>query len=373
MQLNNKKNKAIKKTKASLLVSVLLQILLVGVITGALWYVLNLLKSTSFLPIDKNFMLFAVFITQAIGILTCIFGLVSALYTSKDNSIIFTLPARPTEIFISRLIVFYISEFMKNLYFIIPLLVSFGVLFKFGVWYFLSVVLYTFLFPLIAVLIGAVVSLPLMYVIKFLKRYPYIKFALIAISATLVMWLVVYITKIIPRPLRLLAIYGQFTTWLKQSIITVNKFSLFYQNLVDSMMSQNVVINLVIIVSIVLGLMLLTIAITFAYFEIVSQNFEFSSGKRKKGKNKPTKSTYITFVKRELLLSVKCASINQQFLVCCFFAVCFVYHQSVFRCNQHIIAWQHFYHHNQHCNWTYIANRFKHNERNSNNKRRCRI
>lgn len=305
MQLKNKRNKRLKKTKTSLLVNVLLQILLIVVISGVLWFVFDLMKSMSFLPIDKNFMMFAVFITQALSILSCVFGLVHSLYSSRDNSIIFSLPARPTEIFISKLIVYYISEFVKNLNFIIPFLVSFGIVLKLGIWYFLTVLINVFMLPLIAVVISAVISLPLMYVRKLIKRFPYIKFVLIAIAVSLVMWLVVYITQIIPRPLRLLAIYGQFTAWLKQAIINANTFSLFYKNIVEIMFSNQIWLNLLIVSLILIGFMLLTLAITFAYFNIVSQSFEFSSIRRKKGKNNPIKSTYLTFVKRELLLSVR--------------------------------------------------------------------
>lgn len=305
MQLKNKKGRKVKKTKTNILVYVLLQILLIGVLTGVLWFVITLMKDTNFLPIDSNFMLFTLFITQILSILTCIIGLVQSLYSSKDNTIIFSLPARPTEVYISKLIVYYISEFIKNLNFIIPFLLSFGIALNLGVWYYFTVILNIFLLPLFAVLIGAVVSLPIMYISKLIKRFPYTKFILVSSIVAAIMWLLVFITNIIPRPLRILAIYGQFTQWVRTMILQVNSYSMFYNNIMQIMLGTNFWWNFLIVLLILLGFMGLTIAITLTYFKIVSQNFEYSSKNRKKGKNKVTKNTFLTFIKRELLLNIR--------------------------------------------------------------------
>ncbi len=303
IQLKNKKK--IIKTKVSVLVSVLLRILILGVMSALLWYALNFLQKGSFFPVDKNLLLCLLFLTQALSIFTCIFGLVSSLYWSKDNTIIFTFPARPTEVFISKLTVFYISEFLKNLFFLIPFLISFGIILKMSFAYFFLVILSTFFLPLIAVLIGAILSLPLMYLGKLIKRFPFLKLILIAIIIGLVMWLLVYITQIIPRPLRILALFGQFTTWLRNSIISINNYSLFYYNIVQIFNQQAVWTNILIVFSIFVGLLLLTIAITFAYFSIVSQTFEHSTTKRKVGVNKVSKNTFVTFIKKELRLTFR--------------------------------------------------------------------
>ena len=107
MQLKNRKNRK-AKTKTSTSISIIIQVAVCILITVALYLILNYLNELGILPIDTNFFLFLLFITQAISIIACVFGLANILYMEKDNTVIFSLPARPAEIFISKLLVFYI-------------------------------------------------------------------------------------------------------------------------------------------------------------------------------------------------------------------------------------------------------------------------
>lgn len=304
IQLKNKKNRK-QLTKTNILIAVVVRVLAVVAVTGGLWFVLDFFKKAGLLPINQDLLLFILFVTQFISIITCVIGLVNTLYSSKDNSIIFSLPAKPTEIYISRLIVFYISEFMKNLYFLLPFLLSFGIILKLPFGYYLFVLINIFTLPLISVLIGAIVSLPIMYIGKLTKRFPIIKLILSLIVIGLAVWLLIYITNRIPRPLKLIAIYGQFFTWVKGVIAKVNSISTFYYNIVNLMLLQNVFVNLLIYLAILLGTILINIGLTIAYFDLASQSFEYAIKKTKKAENKVMKNTFATFIKKELLLNFR--------------------------------------------------------------------
>lgn len=304
MQLKNRKNRK-AKTKTSTSISIIIQVAVCILITVALYLILNYLNELGILPIDTNFFLFLLFITQAISIIACVFGLANILYMEKDNTVIFSLPARPAEIFISKLSVFYITEFKKNLFFLVPFFIAFGLALKLGVVFYIFIIFMTFLLPFIPVFIGAIASLPLMYFKKLLKKIPILKIILTLIIASLVIWLLVYITSIIPRPLKIVAIYDKFFAFLKDFIISVNVYSTIYEIIANVMLSINFWINLLLFVAILVGLAGLTIGIAFLYFKIASQNFENSFKPKKSQNNTPSKNTFFTFVKKEIILNLR--------------------------------------------------------------------
>ncbi len=305
MQLNNMKNKTQVKSKGSKLVSVLLEILAVAFITLVLNYFLNTIKSFHLFEIDFNLLLFVLFITQYIGILTTTFGLAKSLYESNDNSIIFSLPARSWEIYLSRLAIFYRSELHKGLYFVIPFFVAFGLSLKLQMVFFIWTALFAFLLPLITVLISAILSLPLMIYKRLSKRFPIIKLIVVLTLAGLIMWILYTITTHIPKPLNILAIYDKFSESLNNFIATADGYSLFYLNIVKIFFNQEVLKNVGIILGIILVLGLLVAANTFAYYGIVSNNIDQTNKGRRKTANKVTKNTFWAFTKKELKLQFR--------------------------------------------------------------------
>ena len=204
LQLKNKKNK--NKNRINTSISIIIQVSISLLMILGLYFLLNYIKYLAILPIDSNFFLFMLFITQAVGILTCVFGLANFLYLSKDNSVIFSLPASPFEIFVSKLTVYYITEFKKNLFFLVPFFLAFGIVLKLNVLFYILIIFMIILLPFLPVLIGAIFSLPLMYIKKLFKKIPALKIIFSFIIAGLIIWLLIYITQIIPRPLRILAI-----------------------------------------------------------------------------------------------------------------------------------------------------------------------
>ena len=306
MQLNNMKNKTQVKTKSSKLVSVLLEILAIAFITLVLYYFLNTIKSYYLFPIDQNLLLFVLFITQYIGILTTTFGLSKSLYESRDNAIIFSLPARSNEIYISRLTIYYLSELHKSLFFIIPFFVAFGVVMKLELVFFMWTAIFAFLLPLITVLIAAVLSLPLMIYKRLSKRFPIIKLIVVLGLAGLVMWILYSITKRIPRPLNILAFYDIFAKKLALFIANTNEYSLFYKNIINIFFDIKLSHNFVMIISLIVALMVVVLINTLTYYAIVSNSIDQSARRKKKVyKNKVTKNTFWTFTKKEFKLQFR--------------------------------------------------------------------
>ena len=304
MQLKNRKNRK-ARTKSSTSISIIIQVAVCLLMTVALYFVLNYLNNLAILPIDTNFFLLMLFITQAISIIACVFGLTNVLYMEKDNNVIFSFPARPAEVFISKLSVFYITEFKKNLFFLIPFFIAFGIVLKLSFTFYIFVLFMIVLLPFIPVFIGAIISLPLMYIKKLFNKVQVLKIIFSLIVAGLVIWLLIYITSIIPRPLNLLAIYDKFFVFLKDLIISINQYSTLYEIVANMMLGINVFVNILIFLAIIVGLAGITIGIAFLYFKIASQSFETAFKPHKKQKNIVSKNTFIAFVKKELLLNVR--------------------------------------------------------------------
>ena len=304
LQLKNKKNKK-AKTKTSTTVSIVLQVAICFLMIIGLYFLLDYIKQLAILPIDSNFFLFMLFITQAIGVLTCVFGLANFLYLSKDNTVIFSLPASPSEIFISKLAVFYITEFKKNLFFLLPFFIAFGIVLKLNFLFYIFVAFMIFLLPFLPVLIGAIFSLPLMYIKKLFKKYSILKIITILLIAGLVMWGIIYLVQIIPRPLRILAIYQKFFIFIKDTIISINQFSTIYQVIANIMLNNNIFINILIFLAIFISLVGVCIGIAFAYFKIASQSFEYATKTKKHKNNEPIKNTFWVFVKKEIILNIR--------------------------------------------------------------------
>ncbi|MGN1067204.1 MAG: hypothetical protein ACI4QH_05290, partial [Candidatus Fimimonas sp.] len=120
---------------------------------------------------------------QIMAIVTCSIGLSEALFVSADNKVLLTLPASSTEIFLSKLILFYVFELKRNVTFALPLFLAYGLV-NGAVWYYyLWLVVCFLLISFVPVAIGAVLSIPLMYFANFVKRVKALQFVLMTAVA----------------------------------------------------------------------------------------------------------------------------------------------------------------------------------------------
>ena len=111
-------------------------------------------------------------------------SLVNTLYKAKDNAMLFVYPVKPEEIFISKLLVKYIREIKKALFFIVPFLIAFylqektltdgaNTILNIG---FIFKIIPVFLFlPPILVLLSGLVSIIFSLVDTLFKKYPVAK------------------------------------------------------------------------------------------------------------------------------------------------------------------------------------------------------
>ena len=213
------------------------------------------------------------------SIISCTIGLLRTLYLGKDNAILLSYPAHHIEVFLSKLLVFYIYEAVKGVFFLLPLLLGFGIIYK------------------------SISVLYLLFINRFLNRFVAIKGGLLIGLLGGLFYVVYKVMELIPVPLRIIALYNSFILKINSFINSVNQYSLFYKNIGEMITLNNFGINLLVLLGVILVLILLVAALAMPlYFSLASKSSEHANVKKHKGGNKAHKNTFFTFVKKEWLL-----------------------------------------------------------------------
>lgn len=226
MQLKDRINLSFLKSTKQTIFKVVLSLLKFALITAVIYlgfYILSYLRLVSLLPgVPEN--LFEVIFTclMLLSIIVCSFGLVKTLYFAKDNFMLLTMPVDRTKVFFSKLIVFYIYEFIRNLNYFLPLLVAYGMINKMPFYYYFWLVLAMFIITLIPVCIGALLSIPLMYVQNFVKSYKFLEYTLVVVLIAGVSIGLILVINAIPSNFDLIGTWGT-TFWNIQNFL--NKFN----------------------------------------------------------------------------------------------------------------------------------------------------
>ncbi len=305
LQLSDRLN--LKKYKNSTKLATSITIGLVGLIVFTLLYcgILFVLCDLIMIPKNQTILTFVVFVIQILSIIACTHGLNKTLYYGKDNMILLSYPADHHEVFLSKLLVYYVYEFIKNFFFMLPLLISIGIMFKiFSVHYAIATILFLIFLPMFPVLIGAILTLPLVLIKRLLKKIPLIREIGVVGLLVLVFLLLIKIMDTIPVPLRIVALYNQFITNFTNFIVNVNKYSLFYNNIGEILFSENLLINYLIVFGVLIGLLVIVVLSSMPlYFKLASKSQEQANVKKHKNVNKAYSNTFRTFFRKEWILT----------------------------------------------------------------------
>ena len=132
MQIKDKIDLSYLKSKKSTIFKIVLSVIKFAVITAAFWlgfFVLGMLHLVSLQPgIPTNFFSALFTIMFILSIIVCTFGLMKNLYYTKDNPLLLTLPANRTTVFTSKLLVYYIYELVRNINYMLPLLLAYCII-----------------------------------------------------------------------------------------------------------------------------------------------------------------------------------------------------------------------------------------------------
>ncbi len=283
-----------------IIVYFLLRILTVALITVVASAIMYVFQNLMFLDVNQNLLLFFIGIVLIISTIGNTNLLMDSLYTNKDNFILFALPAQHNEIFLSKLIVFYIKEFVRNLYLLLPVLLGFAfITSNFNFLYLLHTILLLALLPALPVLLGALLSIPAMYIKKLLKRFSWMQVVLGVGVLVAVFWLITLALNALPRPLRLVALYRSFMEGVNGFISTTNDWLFVIKDMVNTLFLTRTVLDYVIMFGAIIALIGLVWALAMPfYFKLVSHFSERTGvGKHKADKFKQRTTFQTCFIK----------------------------------------------------------------------------
>ena len=242
-----KKNQSAKAIAAKSGLIVLAFVIITGISTALVYALCNLVM----IPKTHELITFVIFFLQILSIVASTSGLSKTLYKGKDNPILLAYPARHFEVFLSKLLVFYIYEFLKSIFILLPLFLGFGFIYgTLNFVYIISTLFMVAMLPLFPVLIGAVLTMPILFITRLLNKLPIIKVILTIAGLVFSFWLIIQITSLIPVPLRIVALYNSFIMKVVGFITSVNKYALFYNLVGKLMMGENFFINILILLGI---------------------------------------------------------------------------------------------------------------------------
>lgn len=229
MQLKDKLDFSFAKTKRGIILKValsLIKFLAVTAVFFLLFYICKLLKVFSFFGELPDTVIGVAFtIIEIMAIFSCTVGLTKTLYMTADNKVLLTLPVSASEIFTSKLILYFIFEVKRNIFFTLPMFVAYGIVTG-AIWLYYPWLMICFVFiSLLPVLLGAVLSIPSLYIATFVSRYKWLQ-ALIAIAVCAVItFILVKIINAIPTNINILGQWGSIFTSIQNFLNTFCKFA----------------------------------------------------------------------------------------------------------------------------------------------------
>lgn len=273
------------------------------------------IRAISYLNISPftEFLITFLLFTQIIATIQCTSGLISSLYMNKENILTMSLPVTPVSIFSSKLIAYYIYELRKNLLFLLPLMIGYGLTFSyatnFGALYILKSFLSYLVIPLFPVIIGAILTTPIIFLKTLLKKSSLLTFILTFIVIISMFVVSYFFIKSITNEygvIRIQLFIKQLHIFVNNTFPKINKFSFHLKPAVKLLLSTQYnlqyTLNIVYVFSYFIGLLLVGFGLSyFMYFKLSSKTFEESTNKKYKlKKDYLPKNIYFKVLSKEL-------------------------------------------------------------------------
>ncbi|MBR4237800.1 hypothetical protein IKQ02_05160 [bacterium] len=311
--VNKKKSLSFGRKTVSFFVSLVLIALITTGLYFALSFIVNVF-SIGFI-LSSDFLMVYIAALQLTSIVTCTGGMMQSLFLDRDNVLLLSFPCRHSEVFTSKLIVYYIFELRKALFGILPLILTIGISTNESIYsalpfvklnYFLLIPIVIILLPLIPVLIGSLLSLPASFLKRFINSSPIIELIFILVLVFLTYGLTFIIVSALPDRIAVITEYVTFLDNIKSLFASVASFTLYVRFFVHMLYSYNILLNILFILLIVVtGVTLVILIIKPFYFNLASRSMEEAREKDHKMSTKTNKNVFVSFIKKEFLMSYR--------------------------------------------------------------------
>lgn len=213
LQLKDKIDFSFLKSKKKTLFKVIYSILLFSGLTALITIMFSVIIKFgifSFLQ-TLNFRAFLVLMTflLILSFFSCLVNVTKTLYFSKDNPVLMTMPVPNGTIFASKLIVCYIYELIKNVSYILPFLLAYGIVMKLSILYFLWSIFSLLLITTIIICLCGLLSIPAMYISTALKRHKVLEYIVVGVFVGGLTLALIYVIGLIPEDIDLVRDWGK--------------------------------------------------------------------------------------------------------------------------------------------------------------------
>lgn len=217
-----------------ILVSVLgavLKFALITALCAAFLIVSKMIGLFSFanLPIPDSVISLVFSVMLLMSVISCIIGLTKSMYYAKDNAVLLTLPCVPFQVYLSKLIIFFIFEIKRNFSFIVPLFIAYYITHGYGALAYPWMIVCILFVSLFTVAIGALLSVPAMWIANFFRQHRWLQLTTLFLAVGLAIVLLFYGISLIPENIDLVATW-ETMYWDIQAFLNsyVENFSVLY-------------------------------------------------------------------------------------------------------------------------------------------------
>ncbi|MBQ2773387.1 MAG: hypothetical protein IJF45_03460 [Clostridia bacterium] len=140
-----------------------------------------------------------------------------------------TLPCKPIQVYLSKLIIFFIFELLRNFSFVVPLFTAYFITHGYAWYHYLWLMLCILLVSLFTVSVGTLLSIPAMWIGNIFRQFKSLQAITLIGSIALVSFAVFHGISLIPENIDLIATWGT-TFWKIQDFLNAyaTKFSFIY-------------------------------------------------------------------------------------------------------------------------------------------------
>ncbi len=296
----------------------LLKFAMVTAVVAVLLFFVNRLGVFSLVSTTPTSVMSILFgILLLLSIISCTSGLTKAMYFSRDNTILLVLPNTPLEVYLSKLIIFFVFELKRTFGFMFPVFVGYFIIHNYPLLSYLWLAVCFVFVSLFAVLFGSILSVPAMWISNFFRQNRALQIgtllATIAVSA-LALFLAI---SLIPEHLDLRSSWPNITMSIRHKLTGYTENFRFFYNLTKLFLGETYD---VIKVAFPFGKTLVRFLILFGFnllffglgllivlplfYKMASTPFEYLKKQTKPKKNKSTHKNLATF-RTEMIISVK--------------------------------------------------------------------
>ena len=308
MQLKEKLNLTFLHSKKQTLFKVVfsllgfLVVLAVGFVIFYLCELLHLFSSANIIPLGVIALL--LFVIFCLNTVSCTIGLSKSLFYAKDNQVLVTFPVNANQIYMSKMLVYYISEIRKAFGMIIPILFAYGILSKLSIMFFVWMPVMIVVASLIPVLIGGILAIPMMFVIAFFKKFQIIKFVILTAALVGIVIGVIKLINLIPEDIDLLSswivvseVLRGILTWVSVNLAPFYIFATFICGRIqirEKMLFTNYSWQCLLIILAIIAVMTVANFLISRpiYLKLISKQFEFKRKEIKFQKRNLPKSKF---------------------------------------------------------------------------------